>query len=95
MFIERKRLKIHLVANLILIFYANTKGAIATTLTQPLDVLKTRAMNAKPGEFKVSICIQIINRVYEIYNLYFTFIFYIESNGTFLIYCQTWATGFL
>ncbi|KAK6623857.1 hypothetical protein RUM44_010713 [Polyplax serrata] len=26
-------------------------GAIATTLTQPLDVLKTRAMNAKPGEF--------------------------------------------
>lgn len=27
-------------------------GLIATTLTQPLDVLKTRAMNAKPGEFK-------------------------------------------
>lgn len=27
-------------------------GAIATTLTQPLDVLKTRAMNAKVGEFK-------------------------------------------
>lgn len=27
------------------------QGAIATTLTQPLDVLKTRAMNAKPGEF--------------------------------------------
>nr|XP_034173799.1 mitochondrial dicarboxylate carrier [Osmia lignaria] len=27
-------------------------GAVATTLTQPLDVLKTRAMNAKPGEFK-------------------------------------------
>eukprot|EP00096_Caligus_rogercresseyi_P013024 TRINITY_DN5686_c0_g2_i1.p1 TRINITY_DN5686_c0_g2~~TRINITY_DN5686_c0_g2_i1.p1 ORF type:complete len:291 (-),score=66.35 TRINITY_DN5686_c0_g2_i1:916-1788(-) len=27
-------------------------GAIATTLTQPLDVLKTRAMNAKPGDFK-------------------------------------------
>ncbi|XP_055908829.1 mitochondrial dicarboxylate carrier [Eupeodes corollae] len=26
-------------------------GAIATTLTQPLDVLKTRTMNAKPGEF--------------------------------------------
>lgn len=26
-------------------------GAIATTLTQPLDVLKTRSMNAKPGEF--------------------------------------------
>ncbi|XP_066588897.1 mitochondrial dicarboxylate carrier [Prorops nasuta] len=29
-----------------------TAGAIATTFTQPLDVLKTRAMNAKPGEFK-------------------------------------------
>lgn len=28
-----------------------TAGAVATTLTQPLDVLKTRAMNAKPGEF--------------------------------------------
>lgn len=27
-------------------------GAIATTMTQPLDVLKTRAMNSKPGEFK-------------------------------------------
>jgi len=27
-------------------------GAIATTMTQPLDVLKTRSMNAKPGEFK-------------------------------------------
>jgi len=27
-------------------------GAIATAITQPLDVLKTRAMNAKPGEFK-------------------------------------------
>lgn len=26
-------------------------GAVATTLTQPLDVLKTRLMNAKPGEF--------------------------------------------
>uniref|UniRef100_A0A336M4C8 CSON000859 protein n=1 Tax=Culicoides sonorensis TaxID=179676 RepID=A0A336M4C8_CULSO len=31
---------------------SSTAGAIATTLTQPLDVLKTRAMNAKPGEFK-------------------------------------------
>ncbi|EDV92946.1 mitochondrial dicarboxylate carrier [Drosophila grimshawi] len=27
-------------------------GAIATTLTQPMDVLKTRTMNAKPGEYK-------------------------------------------
>ena len=25
--------------------------AIATTMTQPLDVLKIRSMNAKPGEF--------------------------------------------
>ncbi|KAE8737471.1 hypothetical protein FOCC_FOCC017070 [Frankliniella occidentalis] len=29
-----------------------TAGAVATTLCQPLDVLKTRAMNAKPGEFQ-------------------------------------------
>ncbi|KAG8191722.1 hypothetical protein JTE90_008786 [Oedothorax gibbosus] len=27
-------------------------GGIATTFTQPLDVLKTRTMNAKPGEYK-------------------------------------------
>ncbi|CAH1956501.1 unnamed protein product [Acanthoscelides obtectus] len=27
-------------------------GGIATSLTQPLDVIKTRAMNAKPGEYK-------------------------------------------
>merc|ERR1711994_464100 len=26
-----------------------SQGAIATTMTQPLDVLKTRSMNAKPG----------------------------------------------
>ncbi|XP_043247341.1 mitochondrial dicarboxylate carrier-like isoform X1 [Amphibalanus amphitrite] len=26
-------------------------GAIATTMTQPMDVIKTRTMNAKPGEF--------------------------------------------
>ena len=30
---------------------SSTAGAIATCMTQPLDVLKTRAMNAKPGEF--------------------------------------------
>ncbi|KAJ8897483.1 hypothetical protein PR048_002830, partial [Dryococelus australis] len=28
------------------------QGAIACTLTQPMDVIKTRTMNAKPGEFK-------------------------------------------
>ncbi|XP_026747611.1 mitochondrial dicarboxylate carrier-like [Trichoplusia ni] len=27
-------------------------GGVATTLTQPVDVLKTRVMNAKPGEIK-------------------------------------------
>nr|CAD7265652.1 unnamed protein product [Timema shepardi] len=27
-------------------------GAITTTLTQPIDVIKTRTMNARPGEFK-------------------------------------------
>lgn len=27
-------------------------GGVATTMTQPVDVLKTRAMNAKPGEFR-------------------------------------------
>jgi len=28
-----------------------TAGAIATLLTQPIDVIKTRSMSAKPGEF--------------------------------------------
>ncbi|KAL3876005.1 hypothetical protein ACJMK2_033894 [Sinanodonta woodiana] len=28
-----------------------TAGAIATLLTQPLDVMKTRVMNAKPGQY--------------------------------------------
>ncbi|XP_069695038.1 mitochondrial dicarboxylate carrier-like [Periplaneta americana] len=27
-------------------------GGVATTLTQPIDVIKTRTMNAKPGEYK-------------------------------------------
>jgi solute carrier family 25 (mitochondrial dicarboxylate transporter), member 10 len=30
---------------------SSVAGAIATSMTQPLDVIKTRAMNAKPGEF--------------------------------------------
>jgi len=41
--------------NLVLHFTSSLgAGAIATTMTQPLDVLKTRSMNAKPGEFKSS-----------------------------------------
>lgn len=34
--------------NFLLLF----QGGVATTMTQPVDVLKTRAMNAKPGEFR-------------------------------------------
>jgi len=42
----------YFVDNLSLHFTASlAAGAIATTMTQPLDVLKTRSMNAKPGEF--------------------------------------------
>lgn len=38
--------------NLVTHFCASlSAGAIATSLTQPLDVLKTRAMNARPGEY--------------------------------------------
>lgn len=36
--------RLHFISSLI-------AGGMATTLTQPLDVLKTRVMNAKPGEF--------------------------------------------
>lgn len=32
-------------------------GGIATTMTQPLDVLKTRSMNARPGEFPNSLAL--------------------------------------
>ena len=39
------------------------KGAIATTMTQPLDVLKTRAMNAKPGEYRVSSILMIVSSI--------------------------------
>ena len=38
--------------NIALCFFSCTQGAIATMFTQPLDVLKTRAMNAKQGDFK-------------------------------------------
>jgi dicarboxylate transporter 10 len=42
----------HFQDNLFLHFTASSiAGGIATCMTQPLDVLKTRAMNAKPGEF--------------------------------------------
>jgi hypothetical protein len=34
------------------------QGGVATTLTQPIDVIKTRTMNARPGEFKVNNHIQ-------------------------------------
>ena len=32
----------------------NFQGGIATLLTMPLDVMKTRMMNASPGQYKVS-----------------------------------------
>lgn len=39
--------------NLVTHFTASLLASgVATTITQPLDVLKTRMMNAKPGEFK-------------------------------------------
>lgn len=39
--------------NLVTHFTASSlAGATATTMTQPLDVLKTRMMNAAPGEYK-------------------------------------------
>lgn len=38
--------------NLLTHFTASlTAGAIATTMSQPVDVIKTRAMNARPGQF--------------------------------------------
>lgn len=30
------------------------QGTVATVMTQPFDVMKTRMMNAKPGEYSVS-----------------------------------------
>ena len=31
----------------------SVQGFIATAMTQPVDVVKTRMMNAKPGDYKV------------------------------------------
>ncbi|XP_006824244.1 mitochondrial dicarboxylate carrier-like [Saccoglossus kowalevskii] len=47
--------------NMIGHFTASTiAGTIATALTQPFDVLKTRLMNAKPGEFRgIGHCIMV------------------------------------
>eukprot|EP00088_Acartia_fossae_P027123 TRINITY_DN27884_c0_g1_i8.p1 TRINITY_DN27884_c0_g1~~TRINITY_DN27884_c0_g1_i8.p1 ORF type:complete len:297 (+),score=23.51 TRINITY_DN27884_c0_g1_i8:21-911(+) len=43
----------HFSEGLALYFTASfTAGAISTTMTQPVDVLKTRSMNAKPGQFR-------------------------------------------
>ena len=32
-----------------------SQGGVATLITMPLDVMKTRVMNAKPGQYAVSI----------------------------------------
>lgn len=46
----------------IYLLFTHVQGAAATFMTQPLDVLKTRQMNAKPGEFRVAnSCRFIIN----------------------------------
>jgi len=41
-----------------------TAGAIATTMTQPMDVIKTRTMNAKPGEFRGML--HVISHTYKL-----------------------------
>ena len=38
---------------LYIIFFS--QGGVATLITMPLDVMKTRVMNAKPGQYAVSI----------------------------------------
>ena len=38
------------------LFAAHFQGGIATFLTMPLDVMKTRMMNAEPGTYKVCVC---------------------------------------
>lgn len=48
--------------NMITHFTASTAaGATATTMTQPLDVMKTRMMNAAPGVYKsIGNCASVI-----------------------------------
>ena len=49
------------------------QGAIATTMTQPLDVIKTRAMNAKPGEFKVLLIARLAEIQFDCLYSFFSF----------------------
>ena len=80
------------------------QGAIATTMTQPLDVLKTRAMNAKPGEFKGAMDlirytgrtgpmafykVRKLNQFTIINDIFIKFLFL----GIHSCICQTWSTN--
>ena len=35
------------------LYFIKFQGTIATTITQPVDVMKTRLMEARPGQYKV------------------------------------------
>ena len=43
------------------------QGVVATILTQPVDVLKTRMMNAQPGQYKVKYKIPVLLIAYVIF----------------------------
>ena len=42
-----------MVHNDLLIIILFMQGTIATTITQPVDVMKTRLMEARPGQYRV------------------------------------------
>ena len=62
------------------------KGTIATGITQPVDVMKTRLMEAKPGQYKVQYILPHVRRKISLPCLIFTLVM-IGPEGT----KETWS----
>lgn len=73
---------------------------MATAATQPVDVLKTRMMNAKPGEYKVycshgnTLCMNMSCKKPDNYNCLDAFSFTQSIMSCFLYTARTGPFGF-
>lgn len=68
--------------NLLTHFTASTMaGAVATTLTQPLDVLKTRMMNAAPNEYRSILhCVSVIMKQHGLLGFFKGYVRILDEN---------------